>query len=104
GVARAGREGGVGLAVGDVGAEAALLDGDRLAADRVGAELLERRFGGGGAAAPLGLGEDRQRAGEVDREQVRLRLERSGVAALLDVGAVAPVLGGDLDTVGGIDA
>ena len=56
---------GVGLAVGDVGAEPALADGHRALGHRVVAELLERL--GRGAAAPLlGLGEDRQRLVEGD--------------------------------------
>ena len=63
---------GVGLAVGDVGAEPALLDHDRLAGDRVGAELLERRLRRRAAAALLGLGEQRQRLVERDGEQLLL--------------------------------
>ena len=55
-----GPEGGVRLAVGHVGAEAAVLEDDRLAADGVVAELLERR-GGRPAAALAGLGELRER-------------------------------------------
>src|SRR6476646_1279886 len=48
------------LAVGDVRAEAAVLDDDGLAADGVGAELLERRRRRGPPAL-LGLGVDRER-------------------------------------------
>ena len=46
-----GPEAGVRLPVGHVGTEAALLQDDRLLADGILAELLERR--GGGAAPPL---------------------------------------------------
>ena len=62
---------GVVLAVGDVRAEAARLHHHRLAGDRVGAELLERRRGRGPAAL-LGLGVDRQRLVEGDGEQLVL--------------------------------
>src|SRR5690606_1090248 len=83
----------VGLAVGHVGAEAAGADADRLAARRVGVELLE-----GARRAPrsvLGLREDLERGGQLDREDLLLTLERSRVGALLEVGPVAAVLGGD---------
>ena len=52
----------VGLAVGDVRAEPAVLDHHRLAGGRVGAQLAQRRGGRRGApAALLGLGVDLQR-------------------------------------------
>ena len=57
-------------AVGDVGAEPAVLDPDRLAAVRVGVELLERT-----RCAPrtvLGLGVQLERAGQVDVEDLVL--------------------------------
>ena len=88
-------EGGVVLAVGDVLAEAAGLHDHRLPGDRVVAELLQRRRGGGPAAL-LGLGVDRQRLVEGDREQLLLGVERAGVGALLEVRPVAAVLRGDL--------
>ncbi len=86
----------VGLAVGDVRAEPAVLDHHRLAGRRVGAELPQRRRGGGPPAALLRLGEQRRRLVEGDREQLVLGLERAGVRALLDVRAVAAVLRGDV--------
>ena len=92
-------EGGVVLAVGDVLPEAALLDHDRRTGDGVGAELLERR-GGGGTAALLGLGVDRERLVEGDVEDLGLGLQRARVGALLQVGPVATVLGGDLLALG----
>src|SRR5690606_1368086 len=56
-------------------------------------ELLE-----GARRAPrsvLGLREDLERGGQLDREDLLLTLERSRVGALLEVGPVAAVLGGD---------
>src|SRR5690606_13157888 len=93
----------VGGAVGDVRAEAAVLDDDRLLRGRVRAELLERGLRRG-AAAGLGLGVDLLGLLEGDREDLLLRLQRAGVGALLQVRAVAAVLGGDLGAVrGGAD-
>ena len=67
----------VGLAVGDVGAEPAVLDHHRLAGHRVVAELAQRRRGGRAAAALLGLGEDRGGLVQRDREQLLLGLDAS---------------------------
>ena len=92
-------EGGVELAVGDVLAEATGLDHDRLPGDRVVAELLERRRRGGPATL-LGLRVDLQRLLERDREQLVLGVDGPAVGALLEVGPVAAVLGGDLDALG----
>ena len=69
------RRPGVRLAVGHIGAEPALADGDLALGDRIVAELLEQ--GGGGPASPLlGLGEDLQRLVEGDGEQLVLAVER----------------------------
>ena len=76
------------------GAEPAVLDLDRLAADRVGLELLERARRRAGAV--LRLREELERPGEVDVEDLVLARERAGVGALLQVRAVAAVLRGDL--------
>ena len=73
----------VGLAVGDVHAELAVLGDDRALADRVGAELAQRALGGhvlAAAAEHLGLGEDPQRVVERDGEQLVLVLEVAEVA------------------------
>src|SRR5690606_30449112 len=78
----AGAQGRVGLPVGDVRAETAVLDHDRLLADGVGAQFLQRRLGGRPTTL-LGLGVDRQRLLQRDREQLLLGLERPGVRALL---------------------
>src|SRR5699024_10034359 len=88
----------VGGAVGDVGPETAILDHDRLLAGGVGAQLLQRGLGGGPAPG-LGLGVELLRLLHRDGEQLLLGLQRAGVAALLQVGAVATVLGGDLGAV-----
>ncbi|MPM17748.1 hypothetical protein SDC9_64147 [bioreactor metagenome] len=93
----------VGLAVGDVRPEPAVLDHHRLAGDRVGAQLLERRLGRGPATL-LGLGVDRLGLGQRDGEDLVLRPQRAGIGALLQVRAVAAVLRGDLRAVlGGAD-
>ena len=97
------RQGPVGDAVGDVGAEASLLDGDRLLGRRVVAQLPQRRSGRG-AAATLGLGVDGQRLVERRREQRLLGGERPRVGALLQVRPVATVLRGDLGARLGVDA
>src|ERR1700710_2108578 len=69
----AGAQAGVRLAVRDVGAEAAFLEDDRLAADRIVAQLLERRLG---LAAPgARLGELRQGLVERDREELLLGVQ-----------------------------
>ena len=83
------------FAVGDVFTEATRLDDDRLAGDRVVAELLERSRGRPSAAL-LGLGIDRERLVEVDVEDLVLAGQRAGVGAALEVGAVATVLRRDL--------
>ena len=62
---------------------------------RVDAQLPQRRRGGRAPAALLGLGEDRRRLVEGDREQLLLGLQRARVGAPLDVRAVAAVLRGD---------
>src|SRR5699024_3537107 len=68
-------------AVGDVRAEAAVLDHDRLLAGGIRAELLERGLGGGPAPG-LGLGVDLLRLLQGDREDLVLALERARVRAL----------------------
>ena len=74
---RVGRpQAGIRLAVGHVRAEPALLEDDRLPADRVVAELLQRRRGRS-AAALFRLGELGQRLVEGDREQLLLAVERA---------------------------
>src|SRR5699024_8030139 len=85
-------------AVGDVRAETAVLDHDRLLAGGIGAELLQRGLGRG-PAPRLGLGVDLLRLLEGDREDLLLRLQGARVGALLHVRAVAAVLGGDLGAV-----
>ena len=95
---------GVGLAVGDVGPEAAVLHHDRLARGGVGAELAQRRRGRGLAAPPLRLGEDPQRLVERAVNSWSSVGEAAAVGALLDVGPVAAVLRGDLGAVGRVGA
>jgi hypothetical protein len=99
----------VGLAVGDVDAELAVLGHHRLAADRVGAELAQRRLGGHVAlrrrgGTDLGLARRGERVVEGDGEQLLLGLDGAVVLALLHVRAVAAVVGHDGLTVGRIDA
>src|SRR5690606_17104222 len=91
------------LAVGDVGAESAVAELDRLLAHWVDAELLHR-CGGGTAAELLRLGVDPQRLFERDVEEPGLGVEAPGVAALLEIRAVAAVLRGDLFTGFRVDA
>src|SRR3954452_2701622 len=94
-----GPQAGVRLPVRDVGPEPAFLEDDRLAADRVVAELLER--GRGCAAAALArLGPPGERLLERDREELLLRVDRARLVALLDVGPVAAVRGDDFLAVG----
>src|SRR5690606_11000774 len=69
----AARDGGVGLAIGHVGAEPPVTDADRLAARRVGVELLERA--GCAAGAVLRLREDLERRGQLDREDLVFAVE-----------------------------
>src|SRR5690606_38876148 len=89
----AARDGGVRLAVGHVRTEPSVADADRLAARRVGVELLEGARGATGAV--LRLREDLECRGQLDREDLVFALERARVGALLQVRAVATVLGGD---------
>src|SRR5712691_2772826 len=67
-------QGGVRLAVGDIGAEATVLEDDRLPAHRVVAELAEGRSGRAAAALPR-LGELRDRLVERNREELLLRVQ-----------------------------
>src|SRR5690606_19353418 len=67
------RDRGVRLPVGDVRAEAAVADADRLAAGGVGVELLEGARCATGAV--LRLGEDLESGGQLDREDLLLALE-----------------------------
>ena len=85
----------VGLAVGDVRAEPAVLDDQRLLGDRV---VPSSRSGGAGGPAAAGLrrGEQRQRLLQGDREDLLLGLQRPGVVAPLDVRAVPAGCGEDL--------
>ena len=71
------------LAVGDVRAEPAVLELDRLAADRIRLELLQRAARA--ARAVLRLGVDGERLVEGDVEQLLLARERAGVGPLLEV-------------------
>ena len=66
------------LAVGDVRPEAAVLDDERLAARRIGPELLERRLRRAAAAPLLRLREDRLRLGWREREELLLATRASG--------------------------
>ncbi len=102
---------GVGLAVGDVEAEAAVLEHHGLARHGVDAELAQG-CRGGLAPALLGLGQDLERPGQLDGEDLLLVLERAGLGlggavlvdeVLLEVRPVAPVHGEDLVAVGRID-
>src|SRR5690349_16050194 len=94
-----GPKGRVRLAVRHVGPEAALLEHDRLAADRVVAQLLEGRSGRP-AAARLGLAELREGLFQADREELLLPVQRPGLLALLHVRPIAPVGGHDLLALG----
>src|SRR5581483_2656761 len=73
---------------------------DRLAAHRVGADLLQRCGRLPLAAALARLREQRERALERDREDLLLALERTGLLSLLHVRAVAAVPRGHLLAVG----
>ena len=88
------------LAVGHVGPEAAVAKRDGPAAHRVGAELTQRRSRGALPAAALGLGQERERARDVDGEQVLFLLEAATILAAGDVGTVPAVLRRDLDPLG----
>ena len=96
----AGAQRSVGFAVGDVGTEAALVDHHRSIGGRVAAQLLQRPLGRLGTP-PLGLRQDPFALLQRDREQQFLRLQRAIVVSLLDVGAVAAVVGGHRGAVGG---
>ncbi len=87
------------LAVGDVRAEAAVLDDQRLLGQRVDAHLAQRRRGRP-ALAGLRRGQQRQRLVQRDGEHLLLGLQRAEVVAPLDVRAVAAVVGEDLVAVG----
>src|SRR5690606_37660611 len=89
------RQGAVGLAVGDVGAETAVLDDDRLARGRVLAELAQRRRRRL-TPALLGLGVQREGLLEGDGEHRLLVGQGPRVGALLEVRPVPPVLRRDL--------
>ncbi len=95
---------GVGLTVGDVGAESAVLDHHRLARRRVGAQLTQRRGRGGLAPTAFRLGVDLQRLVEGDGEHLLFGGQRARVGAALEVWAVAAVLRGDLLVVRRVDA
>src|SRR5690606_27828027 len=87
------RAGGVRLGVGHVRADPPVADADRLAARGVGVEPLEGARGATGAV--LRLREDLQCRWQLDRVDLVFALERARVGALLQVRAVATVLGGD---------
>ena len=89
------------LAVGDVRAEAAVLDDDRLAADRIGAELLERRRGRAPRPRCFGWASSASASSSVIVNSCSSRLERARLLALLHVRPVAAVLRDDLLAVGG---
>ena len=85
----------VGLAVGDVGAEPAVPEHDRLAGSGVVAELAQRRRGRARRPAPgFRLREQLPGLVQGDREHLLLGLQRPAVRTLLDVGPVTAVLGG----------
>ena len=69
----------VGLAVGDVGPESAVLDHHRLARRRVVAQLAQRRRRGALPAAAFGLGVDLQRLLEGDVEHLILGRQRARI-------------------------
>ena len=87
---------GVGLAVGHVRAEAAVLDDHRLARRRVGAQLPQRRRRSTLSGTAFGLRVDLQRLVERDVEHLLFGRQRTRVGAALQVWPVAAVLRGDL--------
>src|SRR5207248_8864936 len=88
------------VTVGDVGPEAPILHDDLLARHGIVAELAQRRRRSRPTPTELlGLGQKRLGVVERDREDLFLGLEAAGLVALLDVGPVAAVLGGDLRAV-----
>src|SRR5690606_4441112 len=80
------------LPVGDVRAEPALLHDHRLLAERVVAQLPQRRRGRRAAPALLRLREQLLGLLQRDREQFLFGVQRAAVAALLDVRAEPPVV------------
>ena len=92
------------LAVGDVRPETAVLDDHRLAADRIRAELAERRSGRRARPRCFGWASRASAWSSVSVKQLLLGLERPRVGALLDERPVAAVRRDDLLAVGGVDA
>ena len=86
------------LTIGHVRAPLAVLEDHRLAGGRVFAEF-PKRWPGYSAAAPLGLSEESQALVEGDGEELLLVVKTAALFVLLQVGAVAAVLDGDLDAV-----
>src|SRR5699024_9399194 len=86
------------FAVGDIRAEPAVLEDDRLAADGIVTELLERGLCCL-TSAGLRLGEQFARLILRDRQQVFFAVQRTRVRALLQIRAVTPVLRGHFLTV-----
>src|SRR5699024_2452137 len=94
-------QGGIRGAVGDIGTEAAILDGHRLTGDVIVTECLQRWLSGG-AATTLRLRVDTARLVEGDREDLLLTAQRTGISTLLQVRTIAAVLRGDHLTIGRI--
>src|SRR6218665_2551107 len=87
--------------IGDVGPEPAILQFDRLAADRVILEFLHTT--GCASRSVFGLRKQLQRATQVNLKNCTFGRQRAGVLAALEVGAVPTVLRGDLLAVLGVN-
>ena len=96
-------QGGVGLTVGHVETEAPGLDDHGSVGHRILAPLAPRARRRASPAL-LGLGQQRESLGQVDREDLLLALERARLLAPGEVGAVAAVLGQDRFSVFGMAA
>ena len=80
----------VDLAIGDVRAEPAVLDHQRLLGQRVDAQLAQRRRGARRRWRVFGAREQLERLVQRDREDLLLGLQRAELVALLHIRAVAP--------------
>src|SRR6218665_1931725 len=87
--------------IGDVGPEPAILQFDRLAADRIILEFLQST--GCASRSVFGLRKQLQRATQVNLKNCTFGRQRAGVLAALEVGAVPTVLRGDLLAVLGVN-
>ena len=87
---------GVGDAVGDIGAEAAVLELDRRSPDRVWPQLPERPGRRPPAPPGLGLGEEGHGFVQADGEELIFGLQRPGIGSFFEIRAVAAVAGHDV--------